>query len=272
MAHFGLKIKKSEAPNRSPYTIYSPHTRPVSERNWNQGYYQVISIDPARKNYAMRIERRYHNGWIVPLMFDKISVDAETQEGESTICNMYEMLTAFFQKYEQFYDDTHYVIIEKQLPQNYKPLRIAQHTITYFSLRLHDKPLLPSIIEVDSKVKGKVLGAPKGITESQLKSWAVEKARELLTIRKDTYSLSVLDHFRSKQDDLSDTVCQAEAVFISWGLLGTIVPPDSGPAAVTPAVVNVPVTLAVSAPRLTLVINQPTIPVVPKQIVLTLKK
>ena len=39
----------------------------------------------------------------------------------------------------------------------------------------------------------------------------------------------MLDCFRNKQDDLSDTVCQAEAVFICWGLLPTGPPPVTGP-------------------------------------------
>ena len=229
MSHFGLKINKSESPDKTPYTVYYPHTIPSNERKWTQPYYQVVSIDPATKNYALRIERRYHNGWITPVVFDKVSIGSIVQEGDTTICNTYQVLTQFLSKYEQFYDECHFIIIERQLPQNYKATRIAQHSITYFSMRLHNRPLLPSIVEVDPQLKGKALGAPKGINPQQLKSWAVEKARELLTIRKDDFSLQVLDYFRNKQDDLSDTVCQAEAIFICWGLLPTIPPPSTGP-------------------------------------------
>lgn len=229
MSHFGLKISKTESPDKTPYTVYYPHTIQVTERKWTQPYYQVVSIDPARKNYAMRIERRYHNGWITPIVFDKVSIEAIDEVGGVTIYNTYQVLTAFFEKYQQFYDDCHFIIIERQLPQNYRATRIAQHSISYFSIRLHNRPLLPSIIEIDSKVKGKVLGAPKGLNDKQLKSWAIEKARHLLTIRLDQFSLQVLDCFRNKQDDLSDTVCQAEALFICWGLLPTGPPPVTGP-------------------------------------------
>lgn len=247
MAHFGLKIKKSEGPDKTPYTIYYPHTISVTQRNWTQPYYQVISIDPAAKNnYALRIERRYHNGWITPVVYDKTAIYEVRQEGETTISNTYEVLTAFLTKYQQFYDDCHFVIIERQLPQNYQATRVAQHTITYFSLRLHNKPLLPGIIEVDPKLKGKMLGAPKGINEKQLKSWAVVKARELLAIRQDTFSLEVLDHFRNKQDDLSDTVLQIEAVFICWGLPSTGPPPITGPDN-TPQPIK-PITLQLTPP------------------------
>src|SRR3989337_3109727 len=103
MSHFGLKISKSESPDKTPYTVYYPHSIPCSERRWVQPYYQVISIDPARKNYAFRIERRYHNGWITPVVFDKVSIESIQQEGDTLICNTYQVLTEFLNRYEQFY-------------------------------------------------------------------------------------------------------------------------------------------------------------------------
>jgi len=93
---------------------------------------------------------------------------------------------------------------------------------------LHNKPLLPAIVEVDSRLKGKYLGAPKGIKDKQLKTWSIEKGRYLLTLRNDTFSLQVLDLFKNKQDDLCDTVCQIEALMVYWGMPLTLgaVPPD----------------------------------------------
>lgn len=229
MSHFGLKISKTESPDKTPYTVYYPHTISSSERKWTQPYFQFISIDPARKNYAFRIERRYHNGWITPIVFDKVSIESIDKEGDTTICNTYNVLTAFLEKYRQFYDECHFLIIERQLPQNYKATRIAQHSISYFSIILCNRPLLPSIVEVDPKLKGRLLNAPKNITDKQLKSWAVVKARELLTIRRDDFSLGVMNHFRNKQDDLGDVVCQTEAICICWGFAITGPPPLSGP-------------------------------------------
>lgn len=250
MSFYSRKTKKSEGPDKTPYTVYYPHTIPVNKREWTQPYYQVVSIDPARKNYALRIERRYHNGWITPVVFDKVSIESIEELEGVTIHNTYQMLTTFLDKYQTYYDDCHFIIIERQIPENYKAVRISQHSISYFSLKLHDKPLLPSIVEVDPKLKGRVLGAPKGISKQQLKAWAVEKARNLLMIRLDNFSLDVLNHFRTKQDDLSDTVCQIEALFICWGLSPTAPPPNVGPDNTTTQTIQ-PITLRLT-PQITL--------------------
>lgn len=221
MYQYGLKIGKTESPDKTPYTVYYPHTRPSTERCWIQDWFQVVSIDPARKNYALRIERRSKTDplKVQPLVFDKVSIESIMIEDGTTICNTYQTLTTFLNKYSNFYKDSHFIIIERQLPQNYRATRIAQHTISYFSILLADTALLPSIIEVDPKLKGRMLSAPKNITDKQLKSWAVSTAHQLLSLRNDEFSLGVLRHFHKKQDDLSDTICQIEALWILWGWL-----------------------------------------------------
>jgi hypothetical protein len=220
--HFGLRINKTERPDKTPYTLYYPHTIDKSHRTWNQGYYQVASIDPARQNYALRIERRHDNGFIQPVVFDKVKIESIREEDGATVYDTYEELTKFLRKYDVHFMNCHYIIIERQLPQNYKATRIEQHSISYFSILVHNNELLTCIVEVDPKLKGKMLGAEKGINDRQLKSWAVMKARELLTMRGDNWSLGILNHFVKKQDDLSDTVCQIEALFKCWELPLTI--------------------------------------------------
>lgn len=224
MAFLNHGPSKSESPDKTPYTIYYPHTIPVQQRNWSEPYLEFVSIDPARKNYALRIERRYKNGWICPIVFDKVSIQDEISMNDTTISRTYQNLTTFLDKYRQFYDECHFIVFERQLPQNYKASRVAQHTLTYFTLLLHNKPLLPTIIEIDAKVKGRILGWQKG---TDLKQWAVEYARKLLTQRKDDYSLQVMNGIPKKQDDLADTVCQIEALMISWGFEATKDAPNS---------------------------------------------
>lgn len=243
MSYYGLKIKKSETPDKTLYTVYYPHSIDVSMRSWTQDYYQIVSIDPNQKNYAIRIERRYKNGWITPLVFDKVTLNKSTIESDVTICDTYQHLTSILDKYVSYYDSCHFIIIKRQPPQDYRAVRISTHTISYFSIRLHNTPLLSSIIELDPKLK--ILGAPKGITEKQFKAWMVEKARELLTLRQDTFSIKILNYFPTKQDDLSRTVCQAEALFIYWGFPATSSPSQPLPPTLLP-VTQQPTSLTLS--------------------------
>lgn len=221
MAFFAPKTSKSESIDKTPYTEYYPHTIDSKFRFWTNPWYQVVSIDPARKNYAFRVERRYFNGVIQTMVFDKVSIFEVTEisDGSRSICNTYKNLSLFLDKYKTFYDECHFIIIERQLPQNYQTTRIAQHTITYFELHCRDKPLLPSIIEVDPKLKGKILGGPKGITDKkELKRWASDYARRLSLYRNDKFAIDIMNHFSPKDDDLADTICQSEALFIHWGI------------------------------------------------------
>ena len=221
MTFFAPKTSKSESIDKTPYTEYYPHIFDASYRRWNNPWYQVVSIDPARKNYALRIERRHSDGTIQTLVFDKVSIYEILEDNNSsrTICNTYKNLSIFLDKYKSFYDDCHFIIIERQLPQNYQTTRIAQHTITYFELYCRNKPLLPSIIEVDPKLKGKILGGPKNSTDKkELKKWASDYARRLSLHRNDKFAIDVMNHFSPKDDDLADTICQAEALFIHWNI------------------------------------------------------
>src|ERR1700683_5563008 len=109
MSKISRQTPKGELPFKTPYNCYYPHSLRSSERRWNQGYYQAVSIDPARKNYAIRIERRYHDSRIIPIVFDKTSIESFTSDESCTMCNTYEVLTAFLEKYEQFYADCHFI-------------------------------------------------------------------------------------------------------------------------------------------------------------------
>lgn len=198
-------------PFKNPYIIYYPHSLYTVD-NQIESYHQIVSIDPGIKNYAIRIEKRV-NETVTTIVMDKFSIQTD-----SIICKTYQMLTDFLNKYKEFYDYCDLIIIEKQLPKNYKAVRISQHTITYFSIYLFNKPLLPMIIELDPKIKNKVLNIPKNIKSKQLKIWSVNKAKELLIQRNDYNGIKILNNFK-KQDDLSDAICQIEAFFLYLKLL-----------------------------------------------------
>ena len=111
------------------------------------------------------------------------------------------------------------IIIEKQLPINYKAVRMSQHTLTYFMVHLANLPTRPMFYEISPKLKGRELGVSPLLNERGLKLWAIEKATELLTTRNDKWGLEIMNRKvnkrKEKKDDLSDTVCQIEA-FFSW--------------------------------------------------------
>jgi hypothetical protein len=265
MLNFRKKTPKGEMPDKNLFTIFNPHTRDLNERQWTQGYYQVVSIDPAVKNMGFRIERRYPDGRILPLAYTRRNFfvappvdDAGKPVVEaSMVYETYELATRFLDEFEPMFMQSHIVIIERQVPQNYKAVRFSQHIISYFTLKLKNNPLLPIIVEVDNKLKSRQLGAPRGIGERQVKMWLVEKAKELLQMRQDTWSLNLLTKER-KKDDLADVICQVEAFFSYMGLPVTvpvstapttsrltIVTPESTNLAPVPETAPLPTTLGV---------------------------
>jgi hypothetical protein len=225
MSHYGLKIPKGQAPDKSQYTLYYPHILPIKEREWENIYVQFVSIDPGTKNFAFRIERRYYNGKIETYAFEKHSpLEIKTEQINNdnvTINHLYNNINLILNKHKTLYETTHYIIIERQLPQNYMATRVAQHFISYFIHELTDKFLRASILEVDPKLKGKMLKAPKGMRERELKVWSTHEARRLFVLNKDNFSLNILDKTR-KKDDLADTKCQTEAICILFHLPLTI--------------------------------------------------
>lgn len=216
---FRAKTSKIEQIDKSQYTLYHPHTLGPEERKWTTQYYQVISIDPAQKNLALRIERRYLTGKIETLVFDKVDITGGLGESTAQYIDVrYDNLTKFLDQFKQYYPDTHMFIIERQLAVNYRSVRISQHAISYFLLTLKDAKHLPYIIEISPQIKTRELGAEKGLNKNQIKKWAVARALLLLKWRDDKEGLKIMQKHKRKQDDLADTVCQIEALFSLWGL------------------------------------------------------
>jgi hypothetical protein len=268
MLNFRKKTPKGEMPDKNLFTIFNPHTRDLNERQWTQGYYQVVSIDPSVKNMGFRIERRYPDGRIVPLAYTRRNffVAAPVDDAgkpvveASMVYETYELVTRFLDEFESMFQESHIIIIERQMPQNYKAVRFSQHIISYFTLKLKNTPLLPIIVEVDNKLKSRQLGAPRGIGERQVKMWLIEKAKELLQMRQDTWSFNLLTKER-KKDDLADVICQVEAFFSYMGLPVTV-PVSTTPKTSRLAIVTAPpvtTNLAPSAETSTVEVGSSTI-------------
>lgn len=218
---FQRKTPKTQEADKTKYTIYNPHTIDTNQRRWPE-VIRVVSIDPGIQNYAIRVEDRPFNPAskqpIVTILYDKLRL----KKTDTTLTNnhenaTYSILTDYLDSHLEIFMTCAVVIIERQLPINYKAVRVSQHTITYFMVLLKNAPLLPVIFEVDARLKGEQLGASNHLNSHGLKAWAVVEAKKLLTWRNDRVALSILGK-NKKCDDLSDTVCQIEALFqyLGW--------------------------------------------------------
>lgn len=218
---YKTKLPEKEKPIKAKYLVHKyDHNYHKSQAQWTDPYYQVVSIDPGIDNYAFRIERRYHTGQIIGLVYEKTVFSKELKE--AFLLNLYYDLEQYLNKYLSYYTDCHYFIIEQQMAVNYQSVRIAQKTVDYFIEFAKKTPKMPFVVEINSKMKSHVLGAPPGMNRTYLKKWDTAKARELLTIRNDQWSLSIMDDIATKLDDLADTVIQIEAFFKLLGLPLTI--------------------------------------------------
>lgn len=202
---------KIKIQNKNPRycNLYYPHTHNNIQI---KPYFQIGSIDPAIKNCAFRIERRYPDSKIEPILFQKISVLNILEYSEHIeIDHTYQVLNNFLDLNFELFNQCDIIIIERQMPYNYDAVRVSQHIISYFSIRLKNNESLTKIYEIDSKIKSRYLKAPKG---SDVKKWSIETASKFLTDRNDIISLEILKSNKSKMDDLCDTVCQIEAFLI----------------------------------------------------------
>ena len=233
------KIPKCQKPHSGEFTAHAFHTINLEERDWPD-VIKIISIDPAIRNLAIRVESRgirSSNYPIKTLVFDKLHIKEIDRKVEDNVDSLYLLVTKFLDKYLDIFKSCHMVLIERQLAINNKASRISQHLLTYFMIHLRDLPTLPMIFEVDPKLKGRELGASSHLNERGLKLWSVDVCKSILTKRKDYDGLEILEKHKKKADDLADCVCQIEALFSfqGWPLTREVISLQ-----VTPSVKTIP--------------------------------
>ena len=214
------KIPKLQSPDKNEYTVYNPHSISLEKRETGD-IVKVISIDPGIRNLALRVETRgitSSNYPIKTIIFEKLKITEEDRRLEGNNDQLYFLMTQFLDKYREIFKTSDMLIIERQLPINYKAVRISQHIITYFLILFKDRmPLLPVVYEVDPKLKGRELGASKHLNERGIKQWSIDYAKSVLVKRQDYEALKILEKNKSKSDDLADVVTQANAFFSFQG-------------------------------------------------------
>lgn len=197
---------------KSPYKSYWLHSgKPIPLTKClndlsNRDSITICSIDPGTVNFAMRIETRTFDGDITPLVFQKIYMKHNNDEYNTIVNN----ITNYLDSYLDTLKSCHLILIEEQLTFiNHQSTDVAKYVIGYFHAQLRDVDSCPILLEVSSKLKGKMLDAPRG---SDLKKWSPSKAKMILSEHGDGRSLNIFKYHNRKQDDLGDVVCQIEAL------------------------------------------------------------
>lgn len=188
------------------YKIHSNEDKEVRD------YTQIISIDPAQKNFTIRIESRYPDK-VFTVYFRRINLEVD-EIFESSLLALSNELDVI----KEYILNCDFVFIEKQLPDNYKAVRICQHALTYLITILKNNDRRTRIFEVNSKTKNIILNPPKGTNAKEIKKLSIIKGKELLSRRKDEFALEVLQDNKKKQDDLCDTICQIEAMLVELNI------------------------------------------------------
>lgn len=209
------KIPKSEDEPKTPYNTYWFHSisRLESQSKIPQReYIKIASFDVANKTYALRIEARFYDGRVIPIVFDlwdlRTAPNVDPDHPDENRSNLFRKLDEI----KKYTIDVDIVLVERQIPLNVKSRNMMCATIDYFGLLLRDSPRYPLILDVCPKLKGRMLNSGR-LSKVELKQWSVIKSKEILKLNKDEWSLQRIDEHK-KKDDLADTIVQLEAYLI----------------------------------------------------------
>jgi hypothetical protein len=147
--------------------------------------------------------------------FERITIDED--DGRPLASALHIKLDSLHSKFV----GSHVIIIERQQPisargqihTNSKVMRVFGHICAYFMAHFSKNAF---IAEINPKLKGRVLNFPKDLTYAQTKSHSVKVGTEIMSNNRDLMGLEILRSFKSKKDDLTDTVCQLEAFLILY--------------------------------------------------------
>lgn len=173
----------------------------------------ITSIDIGEKNFCTRVEKRSQDGSDIKTLFmERITINAS---------NIYTYLFNYLESlFEKYINQSHLVVIERQLTKNKKCSRIMQHVITWCMSRLYFTLPFPQVIDINANLKYKLLGNPDVSHHTKKKKWGPQKAKELLEYRGDVVGLTIYQN-EEKKDDVSDVVLQIEALYILHKLTPT---------------------------------------------------
>lgn len=206
------------------YSSYPPNVYPPIFGQIPEEGCQVISIDPAIKHFAIRIETWFQTK-ITPRYFNKLDFSKipghEKETGENIVSPLVlSQIQDLLDALSPWLKESKLIAIERQMSVNTRATRIFQHVLTYFLIcartNYFDYPVM--ILDINSHLKTQILGYwDKNIST---KAWGISQALEILEKREDFESINLIKEHqgktKTKGDDLADTVIQIEALVRLW--------------------------------------------------------
>ncbi len=137
--------------------------------------------------------------------------------------NTFHNLNDCLDNYKEYWDKTHYFVVEKQLEINRKARRLSLVCMSYF---LYNYGRFREVIEIESKYKTMILGAKRilskktyrngnkkyvSMSKYDRKKWSVQIGNNILENRNDNEGLDLFKKFK-KKDDIFDTILQTQAL------------------------------------------------------------
>ncbi len=172
----------------------------------------IASVDPGKKNLGFRVERRYLDPTdpercidVETLVWARYSTKYDPS-GKDEIIHIYNDILLHFDKALRDIDHIDIVLVEHQLTLAKREIiQIQQHITTYFMLTYRSA----IIVDLDSHLKGRQLGYKP---PEDLKKWSIRIGKSILEGREnDVGAQGIFQTYKSKHDDLTDTLLQIEA-------------------------------------------------------------
>lgn len=213
------KVPKSQKPDTTPLYFYQYDDLPTFEE---KNKYQIAVIDIGFRNMCLRIEtREAYPPRVVPLVFVKTPIPPEENKDGYRV--QVDTLIKWLDEHKDLYVSSDIIVIEWQLPQNYKAVRLSSFILTYFHLLLRGLERRPFLIEMRSGFKDDYFPQLKTLNQAARKKETVVIALDLLDLMNDKESLRVFKK-NKKVDDYADTVVMAEVIARYLAALGYNIP------------------------------------------------
>lgn len=166
---------------------------------------RIVTIDPGTKNISLSAGYKMSGAQPVILKLELCDITTSTQP---QVDECFGNLTRWLMQFREFFRESHYIIIERQRDENYMAIRVAQHVLSFIMTVVIDSPVMPTLVELDSKVKTKT--CPQGANKRQYKRWSTIQFIMHLVMARDGQTLQYLS-LQKKLDDLADVWTQAHS-------------------------------------------------------------